>query len=101
MSSQIHPSAEIKPYCNEYMYSDILPYEVVRVDGKKAWLRQMTATATPDSDYFGKQEYTYASNPDAVVFMVRLNKRGVYKAPKDSSIYMMADRPRYYRDPSF
>jgi len=92
----------IKNYCNEYMYSDILPYEVVRVDSeRKVWLRQMTATATPDSNYYGKQEYTYASNPDAVVFAVRLTKRGVWKAPKDSSIYMMADKPRYYRDPSF
>lgn len=92
----------IKGYCNKYMYSDILPYEVVRVDSeKKVWLRQMTATATPDSNYYGRQEYTYASNPDAVAFFVRLNKRGVWKAPKDSSIYMMADKPRYYRDPSF
>jgi len=92
----------IKSFCNEYMYSDILPYEVVKVDSeKKVWLRQMTATATPDSNYYGRQEYTYASNPDAAVFCVRLNKRGVWKAPKDSSIYMMADAPRYFRDPSF
>lgn len=78
------------PYFNCRLFSDVDPYEMVRViSGQTIEVREMKATLAPDwspevvpGGFVGhcvnqsSQRYTYESDPTAPVVRIRLNSKG-------------------------
>ena len=105
---------EIKKYCNFYGYSDVHPYEVVRVvsdqtveirpmghSENKAKMNWVAGGFAGHCTNNYSQEYDYYSLPDAEVIRVRWSKanktwqRGKYMK------FGMSDSPRYFYDYNF
>jgi hypothetical protein len=88
MTATTTPAATM--YANLYMWSDVHPYEIVRVVSAKCMeVRSMTAELAADwkpsiavGGFSGhctnqnEQEWTFASDPDAPVIRIRLRKDG-------------------------
>jgi len=80
---------EVGLYANLHLFSDVEPYEIVRIiSDKTIELRSVTATLKPDwkpdmipggfaahTANNHTQEYDYKTNPDAYVFKARLRKK--------------------------
>lgn len=101
----------IKRYCNYYLYSDVYPYEVVRViSPKTVEVRAMKYTQTkhPSKFLIGgfsaycadnyAQEYSYESNPEEAIIRVRLTKRGWRLGNRR---FIMEDKPVRFYDYNF
>ncbi len=100
-------------FANMIGYSDVTPYEVVRiVSDKTIEIREMKATLIegwkPDmiAGGFsahcannGTQEYTYESDPEAQVIRARLNKNGKWKSVYGE--HRIADKPKRFYDYNF
>lgn len=102
-------NTEIKKYCNRHGYSDIRPYEVVRViSAKCVEIRAMDYVQTVFPKEFNeagfsfhvsdnlKQDYTYASNPENSTIRIHLSKRGWAYGQ-----YHMNDEPVRFYDYNF
>ena len=102
---------KIRKYCNMRLYTDVRPYEVVKViSPKTVEVRPMEAKPiTLPSDFriggFSahcadnhSQTYEYVSNPDNPVVRIRLGKNGWMHA---GIRFAMADRPKYFYDYNF
>jgi hypothetical protein len=102
----------IRAYCNQYGYTDVYPFEVVRVVSPKCVeVRSMRATLAADwspdwipGGFAGhvrnndSQRWTYESCADAPVIRVRLTKRGwTCKQAR----FVMSDKPRKFHDYNF
>lgn len=99
-------------YANEYGYSDVTPYEIVRrVTDKTIEVREMDAVLAPGwkpefipGGFAGhcinqsSQEWVYTSRPEAPVIRIRLTKKGW--AHKGSR-FKLADKPRKFYDYNF
>lgn len=97
-------------YANQYGYSDIHPYEVVRViSDTTIEVRAMTATKDPSWEpvfHTGgfsahcsnqhEQKWFYESNPDAPVQRIRKSKKGWKKGE-----FRISDEPRRFYDYNF
>jgi hypothetical protein len=99
----------IKKYCNEYLYSDVQPYEVVRVISPvTVEIRQMDTKQiifpkerfvggfianTADNDH---QKYEYISNPENPIMRLRLGKKGW-----GNGKFVMSDKPIKFYDYNF
>lgn len=100
---------KIRKYCNLQFYSDIQPFEVVRVVSDKCVeLRRLDfrQTVFPTQFHPGgfsaicadgySQDYEHISNPENPVFRIRLGKKGWGKGR-----YVMSDIPIRYYDYNF
>ncbi len=100
-------------FANLIGYSDIVPFEVVRVvSAKTIEIREMKPTIVegwkPEIAVGGfvgnctnnsTQEYTYESQPDSPVVRARLNKNGKWKSI--FGIHRIADKPKRFYDYNF
>ena len=101
-------SNEIKGYCNEHFYTDVHPYEVVKViSDKKVEVRPMkeirkTQPIIQVGGFGGhcinnrEIEYDYESLPDAPTKVIKLHKKGW-----NFGQFRMCDRPIYFYDYNF
>lgn len=101
-------------YANEYGYTDVHPYEIIRhVSDKMIEVRRMNATLSPDwkpnfevGGFVGhvtnnsEQKWIYESDPLAPVVRIRLTKKG-WKRSKSSSTFRLSTTPRKFRDYNF
>ena len=97
-------------YANRYGYSDVEPYEVVRViSDKTIEVRAMTATKDPSwkpvfhtggftahCSNQHEQRWFYQSNPDAPVERIRKSKKGWKKGE-----FRISDEPHRFYDYNF
>lgn len=104
---------EIQAYCNMVMYTDVEPYEVVRVvSDKTVEIRAMKATlinAPKDfhpggfvghfSDNYA-QEWSYESKPDAPTMKVRWSERN-RRWQQGHQKFSMSTKPRKFHDYNF
>lgn len=102
-----------KQYANKTLFSDVYPYEVVRVISEKtleirAMKYERDPSFKPEFDIGGfaghctnqsEQRHIYSSNPDAGIRRIRLNKKGWQDKYGDR--YSLSDSPRYFRDFNF
>jgi predicted component of type VI protein secretion system len=109
-------SIEGKQFMNFHGYSDVEPYEIVRViSAKTVEIRQMEAQITEESKkavnesfqpggfvgHFSNQqaqEYTYTSNPENKIIRARLGKKG-WKSEKGT--HWPSATPRKFYDYNF
>lgn len=102
----------LRPFCNEYCFSDVHPFEVVRrVSSSCVVLRKMRAELAPDwkpnwipGGFAGhvtnqdSQRWNYASDPEGEVVRVRFTKNGwAYKRRS----FVMESVPRKFHDYNF
>lgn len=101
-------SAE-KKYCNEHLYTDVNPYEVIKEKSDTCWvIREMEAKETQESvearmesfvpggfcGHFDNdvQEWVFESNPKNPLVTVRLHKDGFFYTPSGGR-FVMNDHP--------
>lgn len=100
---------KIRKYCNLWLYSDVIPFEVVRVqNSRRVWVREMDTVQTVTPKSFiqggftaycadnGAQRYEYISNTERPVICLRLGKNGW-----SGGAYKMADKPVKFYDYNF
>lgn len=100
---------KIRSFCNQYGYSDIYPYEVVRVISNNCVeVRAMDTKQIvfPKEIYVGgfsahtadnwNQEYEFISNPENSVVRIRKGKKGWANGR-----FMMSDKPFKHYDYNF
>jgi hypothetical protein len=100
-------------FANLIGYSDIVPFEVVRVISEKTVeIREMNATIVdgwkPEimvGGFLGHctnnntQEYTYSTREDSPVIRARLQKNGKWKSIHGE--HRMSDKPKRFYDYNF
>ena len=99
-------------YANQYGYSDIIPYEVVRVVSDKTLeIRALRTEALPwDRQFvFGgflgtvvnqrDQKWSFESDPTAPVERIRLTKRGEWRTRNRR--FVLSDQPVKFYDYNF
>jgi hypothetical protein len=100
-------------FANHHGYSDISPFEIVRViSDKTIEVRRMNYTRDPNwkpeiipGGFCGhcvnqnEQTYTYESVPDAPVFRIRDSKNGWKCA--DGNKFVLSDAPTRFYDHNF
>ena len=98
---------EIKKYCNEILWSDIIPCEVVEVKtARKVIIRRMEAVIDPSfkpevipGGFCGHvvnqddQKWIYTSNADNPTFAVRWSAKKNRWQCSGGNHYSMSDRP--------
>lgn len=100
-------------FANLHMYTDVRPYEVIRViSDKTVEVREMTATI--DSNFIPEilpggfaghcknnrdQHYTYQSDETAPTIRMRKRKDGKWYSSMGR--HVVADAPRYFYDYNF
>ena len=98
---------KIRKYCNFHMYSDVMPFEVVKVISKSTVeIRRMDATLikAPECSVGGflghyendEQKWECKSNPTYPTKIVRLTKNGL-----GCGNFLMSDRPIKVHDYNF
>lgn len=99
-------------YANHYGWSDVNPFEVIRVVSEKTIeIRAMDAERNPEvkpsfeiggfsahSD--NVQDWFITSNPERPIIRIRLNSKGVWK-DKHGHRYGLADKPHKFYDFNF
>lgn len=104
-----HFKTKIRKYCNMHLYTDIEPFEVVKIiSDKTIEVRPMIAEITkrPSDFYAGgfaghyadnySQEWSFKSNPNAKTTRIRLGKKGW-----NNGHFVMSDTPRKFYDFNF
>ncbi len=99
-------------YCNNHMYSDVQPYEIVRVISPKTIvIRQMDTVQTVKPKQFvsggfsahcvdqDKQDYNYSSNKSNKLIQARLQKSGHYKSIVGK--HFLSEQPFKFHDYNF
>lgn len=104
----------MKNFFNHYSYSDVTPYEVVRVISEQTVeVRRMSyellnkeelvfnvggfCAHSPNQNV---QKYSYSSDESAPVVRVRLNNKGVWKDAHGNK-FSPSDEPRRFYDYNF
>ena len=107
-----------KKYMNEYLWSDVNPYEVIEERSDKCFvIRSMKATLTEDAKnelqesfspggfvgHFDNsaQEWKYESDPDGVVVVVRRWNDGYWHQPGSPIKFKLSDAPLKVYDYNF
>jgi hypothetical protein len=110
----IKMETEIKKYCNRHLYSDALPYEVLKVVSPKCVvIRGMKATMDPSWKQVAEvggfsaftvnnysQRWKIESDLEAGEIRVRLHKDGYWR-DKWRNRHIMADEPIKFYDFNF
>lgn len=104
---------EIQKYCNMVMYSDVHPYEVIKIiSDKTIEVRAMSheLVKAPTDFHPGgfcghyadnhSQEYSYKSNPKAKIERVRWSERN-RRWQQGYQQFRMSSRPVYFHDYNF
>ena len=105
---------EIKAYANKTLYTDVEPYEVVRIVSENCVeVREMDTEQTQSPQHFtpggfvghfadnrGGQKYKYISNPENPVFKIRWS-RANRRWQKNGMKFHMADEPYKFYDYNF
>jgi len=87
-------------YANQFLFSDIYPYEVVKkVSDVTMDIQEMSAELQPETDPY-EQKYKFSSNKENPIIRIRKNKKGVWR-DKDGRKYIIGNEPRKYHDYSF
>ena len=99
-------------YCNNHMYTDVQPYEIVKVISPKTIeVRQMDTVQTVKPKHFvsggfsahcvdqDKQDYNYSSNESNKVIRARLQKDGYYKSIVGK--HFLSEQPFKFHDYNF
>lgn len=100
---------KIRKYCNQHLFSDIEPYEVIKVfNSKRVLLRRMDAELIKPPKEFhpggflgnysdnNSQRWECKSNPDNETFEIRLSMYGWGRGR-----YIMSDKPIKFYDYNF
>lgn len=101
-------------YANQYGYSDVTPYEIIRrVSDKTIEVRLMAYKLDEDwkpefhAGGFAahcsnqhEQRYTYSSDEQEPIRRIRLHKNGRWY-DKNGNSYRLADKPRRFYDYNF
>lgn len=107
-----------KKYMNEYLWSDVNPYEVIEERSDKCFvIRSMKATLTEEAKkelqesfvpggfvgHFDNsaQEWKYESDPDGVVVVVRRWNDGYWHQPGSPIKFKLSDAPLKVYDYNF
>ena len=87
-------------YANQFLFTDIYPYEVVKkVSDVTMDIQEMSAELQPETDPY-EQKYNFCSNKENPIIRIRKNKKGVWR-DKDGRKYIIGNEPRKYHDYSF
>ena len=87
-------------YANQFLFSDIYPYEVVKkVSDVTMDIQEMSAELQPETDPY-EQKHKFSSNKENPIIRSRKNKKGVWR-DKDGRKYIIGNEPRKYHDYSF
>ena len=99
-------------YCNQYMVTDVVPYEIVSiVSDKTVKIREMDYEQICKPKKFvpggfvghfednSNQKYTYKSNPDNKIISARLNRKGFWKSV--SGKHLLNEMPKRFYDYNF
>jgi hypothetical protein len=102
----------MKKFCNQHLYTDVEPFEVVKViSDKTIEIRKMKAVETDwgrefiPGGFFGhtpnqnKQKWLIVSDKTNPVIRARLNKKGFWKS--GSGKHHLADEPIKFYDYNF
>lgn len=106
---------EIKKYANYHMYTDVLPYEVVKtVSDQTVEIRPMKTVQTryPQDFHAGGfvghftdnrsgQEYEYQSDPEAPVMRIRWSTANRQWQKGKYMRFVMSDKPHKFHDYNF
>lgn len=103
----------MKQYANNFLYTDVRPYEVIRVVSEKTLVvRGMTVEPDPTwtrtyipggfcsytlNNY--EQRWIITSDPDGVTLRIRLRKNGEWYG--GAGRFILSDRPIYFYDYNF
>ncbi len=97
-------------YANRVLFSDVIPYEIVRhISGKSLAIRPMHTemiiapkahTGGFAANFDNNQEYEYKSAPELAEVIIRLHKDGVWRCKKGNR-YVLNDRPVKFHDFNF
>ena len=102
---------EVGMFCNEFLYSDVRPYEIVEVNktGKTIKVRKMDAELDPSwkPEFIAggfsahctndtEQQWVITSNPNNFVLTLRLSKKGF-----DRGRFWVSDQPLKRYDYNF
>jgi len=109
----IQKNMKIKKFCNMHMWSDVHPYEVVKViSDKTIEVKGMLHKQVIFPKDFCKggfsghyadnhaQKYEYSPNPEAISFRVRFS-RAKNRWQSNGSHFIMSDNPFYFYDYNF
>lgn len=102
-------------YANQYGYSDVNPFEVVRVVSDKCIeVRAMNAERDPEwkpewhvggfaanCSNQAEQKWLISSDASNPVVRLRLRKNGYYGSPKVSGKFQLSDQPIKFYDYNF
>jgi hypothetical protein len=104
-----HHSTKIRPFCNEYGWSDVDPYEVVRIISPNCVeIREMATEQIlfPKEFHVGgfaahcadnyNQAYKYTSDPSRPIIRIRKGKKGW-----GNGKFRMSDGPKKFYDYNF
>lgn len=101
-------------YLNRHLFSDVSPFEVVRViSDKTVEIRAMNAVLDPawkrdftPGGFFGhtanneSQRYIYSQNLEAPIVRARITKSGIWSVSGEAR-YFASDKPRRFYDFNF
>lgn len=93
---------EAKKYAMHMMWSDVVPYEVIKtVSDKTLVIRKLDAklVSVDKDDLQNSQVYEFSSNEDNEVLRIRLSKYGYWK--HKHSKFRLADKPYKFYDYNF
>ena len=111
--------SEIKKFANQYFFTDVEPYEVLKQLSKNVILvRKLKCTLKEEADkklrdsfvpggfvgHFnnGAQEWDYSSDENATPIKIRLHKDGKYYLPNTRGTYFrLSDKPYKWYDYNF
>lgn len=98
------PGIAVSDAATIHVGSDRYAATVIAATPASVTVQEDSYEATPDSDYFGNQEYTYTRNPDGRTMTFTRRKNGGYilkGADIRANFYVtFGDRSTYF-DPSF
>lgn len=113
-NTQIHKKQEIKKYANMSLWTDVEPYEVVKVVSEKCVeVRKMKAEMiqAPKDFHSGgfvghfadnrDQKYTYSSDEDAPIVRIRWSQAKLTWRSASGNRFSMSDEPYKLYDFNF
>lgn len=110
----IASTSSVPLYLNRHLFSDICPFEVIRVISEKTVeIRAMNAVLDPEwkrdfipGGFFGhtanncSQRYIYSQNLEAPIVRARLTKSGIWSVGGEAR-YVASDKPQRFYDFNF
>ena len=87
-------------YANQKLYSDVIPFEIVRkISDKTIEVREMDVKRHPDAKDF-EQNWIITSNPKNEIIRIRKNKHNQWRS-QGKTRFSLAVEPSHYYDYGF